>query len=97
MPLNTLLELALLRDGPTSGARLAVRVGARKANVLRELRTNPRFDRSGAGRYSTWRLAGTGQEPTHGNASAQLIHLVLRRLEALESRVDALAQERRGS
>jgi hypothetical protein len=68
-PLRTLLELALLRDGPASGARLAGRVRARKADVLRELRTNPLFERVGDGGSTTWRLAGTGQEPTRSDAT----------------------------
>jgi hypothetical protein len=79
-----------LEDGPCSGSRLAHRLGTRKADVLRELRTNPLFEQVGDGRYTVWRLAGTGQEPMDVDASTDVVLGVARRLELLESRLDAL-------
>jgi hypothetical protein len=55
--LADLLELAIVTHGPSSGSALAAKVVARKAAVLEELRTNPRFECLGRGRGSRWRLA----------------------------------------
>lgn len=85
------LVCVLVREGPRSGTRLAVRVGARKADVLHELNAKPLFDRVGGGRHVVWRLRGTGREPLQGDGSTQVMVVeVIRRLELLESRVDAL-------
>jgi hypothetical protein len=59
-PTSTLadrLALAIIEHGPLPGDRLALNVGARKADVLYELKSNPMFEHSGGGRWSRWRLA----------------------------------------
>jgi hypothetical protein len=63
LPLADLLALAILDHGPSPGSRLALKVQARKAAVLAELRRNPRFEQIGRGRGSRWRLALGAWEP----------------------------------
>lgn len=97
------LALALIEHGPTSAARLALAVAARKADVLRELRASARFERAGAGRASRWRLApptnawepkGTGWEPKGidypTGVGVSLAEDFGVRLAAIERRLDAL-------
>jgi hypothetical protein len=60
------------------------------ADVLALLRASPTFERIGKGRCTTWKLAGTEQEPRHEDASTQVVMELLRRLEAAEARLDAL-------
>lgn len=57
------IALAIIEHGPTSGSRLAAAVAVRKADVMRELRTNPRFDHVGRGRGSKWRYVGNRESP----------------------------------
>jgi hypothetical protein len=58
-------RLALeLERGPAPGSRLALILGVRKQVVLRELREARRFEMIGRGSTSSWRLVGTGWEPT---------------------------------
>lgn len=95
------LALAIVEHGPSAGSTLAARIGVRKATVLRELRTNPRFEQLGRGRGSSWRLAGNRMDPaweplgtdSSGRAgSAQIGPNVLARLDAIEARLAALEQ-----
>jgi hypothetical protein len=63
-PLGDRLALAILADGPTSGAQLARRVKARKGDVLHELRSRPRFERRGRGRASRWSFSAWDRRGT---------------------------------
>ena len=92
------LARTLVEDGPCSGTRLALRVHARKRDVLDLLRDGADFEQVGSGRYAQWQLAaqdrrGTGQEPLQGDATAQAVLDVLLRLQALERRVDTLERK----
>lgn len=88
------LALALIEHGPSSGSVLSSLVGARKGTVLRELRSNPRFERVGGGRTTTWRLVSHAWEPqgTDCGRRAGIDDLagIAQRQGALERRVAAL-------
>ena len=102
------LALAIVGHGPSAGATLAVRIGVRKATVLRALRTNPRFEQVGRGRGSRWRLAGNREDPyweplgtdssgregidSSGREGSGIGPSVLVRLDAIEARLAALEQ-----
>ena len=91
-PLADRLALAILEHGPTCGSRLAVVVGARKDDVLRELRTNPRFENLGRNRGSRWRLAAGNRydppwEPLGTVPSGESELDVTERLAAVERRL----------
>jgi hypothetical protein len=79
-----------LEDGPCSGSRLAHGLGTRKADVLALLRASPTFERIGKGRYTTWKLAGTEQEPLQGNDSVVVMSDLVARIAAVEARLDRL-------
>jgi hypothetical protein len=89
-PLDVDLARVIVSDGPSSGSRLAQRIHARKADVLRELHTNSAFVCISGGRYARWNLRGTGQEPLHGHASAELVCALIREVAALQRRVETL-------
>lgn len=88
------LALAILEHGPDSGSTLARRVAARKAAVIAELETNPRFERLGRGRGSRWRLVGSriegAWEPMGTEKSVEPDESLAGRLYELERRLEAL-------
>jgi hypothetical protein len=90
------IALAIVERGPSPGSTLATVVAARKATVLRELRTNPRFEQLGYGRGSRWRLAGNrydpGREPLGPNPNEVPGEVVADRLAAVERRLAELEQ-----
>ena len=100
LPLADLL--AIVTHGPSPGSRLALKVQARKAAVLAELRRNPRFERIGRGRGSCWRLASgnrieptwepLGTDPSVG-VRQTLASAVDERLDDLERRVAELERQ----
>lgn len=88
-----------LLDEPSSGIALAGRVGVRKATVLAELRTNPRFQRCGSGSLVLWSLAAASHREPNGNrvgtaararAGQALLPALVSRLETVEARLAAL-------
>jgi hypothetical protein len=96
--LADMLALAIVAHGPSSGSDLSAKVRVRKQTVLRELRTNPRFESVGRGRGSKWRLAGNrewppvepvGTDPTMG-VGVDVLSELRDHLERLEHRVAAV-------
>jgi hypothetical protein len=96
------ITAALAKHGTCSGARIAPLVGARKADVLRPLRTNPCFAHVGRGSRSVWQhvdssapgnRSGTSWEPRYVLASASQILDLVGRVAALEKRLEAVEYE----
>lgn len=70
------LEATLVEHGPQSGCALAREVGARKADVLRVLREDPRFSRSGKGRACVWMVGDVRWPDDFEVAEEALVRLV---------------------
>ena len=91
------IALAILEHGPSPGSDLALRVQARKATVLAELRSNRMFEQFGHRRGSRWRLAGNryepAQEPLGPNHGDHPTSDLADRMDALERRLDAIERQ----
>jgi hypothetical protein len=86
------IALAIVEHGPLPGSTLATLVAVRKATVLDELHTNPRFVQLGRRCGSRWRLAAgnhydPGREPLGPNLGDGSTYDMAERLDALERRV----------
>jgi hypothetical protein len=64
MPLADEIAAHLERAGPTAATELVRVLRRRRGSVFRVLRDDPRFEQTGGGRGSRWRLAS--QEPHEG-------------------------------
>jgi hypothetical protein len=89
-PVADLLAFAIIEHGPSPGTNLALWVGVRKIDVLRELQANPMFEHVGRGRSSTWKLASeplqAPWEPLGTESSADRLDDLAQRVHKLERR-----------
>ena len=88
---------AVLRDEPDglACATIARRLSVRDADVRATLRADPWFVQYGSTRGSRWHLVAPDGMGRNGTESEQpgVLEDVLRRIEALEARVDALGRQ----
>jgi hypothetical protein len=99
LALGDRLTLALAEHGALPCERAARVVAARTVDVRHELRRDPRFEHTGAGRGSRWTLAlglcdGKGRIPS-APARSDVGATVTERLDVLERRVAELERATR--